>query len=100
MLAQFGIGFLSKFKNGIPDGPVWMGLIGEPIIGQGFLYGKLNKKGKLTGDEIAYIYPDYLTTLVGQFEDKIMKSAREVRITQSKCQDGLLHVQFSRPNEK
>lgn len=62
MLAQFGIGFLSKFKNGIPDGPVWMGLIGEPIIGQGFLYGKLNKKGKLTGDEIAYIYPDYLTT--------------------------------------
>jgi len=99
MLAQSGIGYIAKFKSGKPEGPVWMGLIGEPIIGQGFLYGKLNSEGKLTGDNIAYIYPDYLTALIGTFEDKIMKSAREVKITQVTCQDGLLHAKFSEPDE-
>ena len=98
-LRDNGIGFLGLFKNGKLDGPVWHGLIGEPVLGQGFLYGHLNKKGKLTGDDVAYIYPDYVTSLVGQFEDKIMKSARESKITQLTCVDGLIQAKFSRPAE-
>jgi len=31
------------------EGFSWHGLISESVIAQGFLYGKLNKKGKLTG---------------------------------------------------
>ena len=99
ILGQNGVGYMGIFRNGRPDGSAWHGLIGEPFIGQGFLYGQLNKKGKLTGDNIAYIYPDYLTALIGKFENKIMKSAREVKITQVTCQDGLLHAKFSQPDE-
>ena len=30
---------------------------------------QVDREGKLTGPEIAYIYPDHLTVLVGQFSD-------------------------------
>jgi histone-lysine N-methyltransferase SETD7 len=94
-----GIAFIGIFRNGKADGPVWYGMVGEPHIAQGFLYGQLNKKGKLTGDNIAYIYPDYVTALVGKFEDKIMKSGRESTITQMTCKDGIIQASFSQPAE-
>jgi hypothetical protein len=82
ILANNGVGYLASFRNGRIDSPVWFGMVGEPVVAQSFLYGQLNKKGKLTGDDIAYIYPDYLTALVGKFEDKTMKSGRESKIVQ------------------
>ena len=94
-----GIAFIGIFRNGKADGPVWYGMVAEPYIAQGFLYGQLNKKGKLTGDNIAYIYPDYLTALVGKFEDQKMKSARESKITQIICKDGIIQASFSKPQE-
>jgi hypothetical protein len=45
-LASSGIAYLAQFRNGKPVGPVWYGLVGEPITAQGFLYGKPNKKGR------------------------------------------------------
>ena len=72
-LSREGISFIGLFKNGKVEGPVWYGLVGEPHVGQGFLYGELNKKGKLTGNDISYIYPDYLTSMTGTFEDTLMK---------------------------
>jgi len=98
-MADKGVSFLGLFRNGKPEGPVWFGMIGEGVVAQPFLYGHLNKKGKLTGANIAYIYPDYLTALVGKFEDKIMKAAREAKITQVTCQDGLIQAKFSQPDE-
>ena len=82
ILANNGVGYMGSFRNGRIDSSVWFGMVGTPVVGQGFLYGQLNKKGKLTGDDIAYIYPDYLTALVGKFEDTIMKSGRESKIVQ------------------
>ena len=94
-----GIAFIGIFRNGKADGPVWYGMVAEPYIAQGFLYGQLNKKGKLTGDNIAYIYPDYLTALVGKFEDQKMKSARESTITQIICKDGIIQASFKKPQD-
>ena len=98
-MANKGIGYMGMFRNGKPEGPAWYGMVGEGVFGQAFLYGQPNKKGKLTGDNIAYIYPDYITALVGKFEDKIMKAAREAKITQVSCQDGLIQAKFSQPDE-
>lgn len=98
-LGENGIGYLSLFRNGKTEGPVWYGTVGEGIIGQGFLYGLPNKKGWLTGDNIAFIYPDHLTALVGKFEDKIMKAAKEAQVSQVSCQDGLINVEFSQPDK-
>ena len=97
-LTESGVNYLARFVNGRPEGPVLIGLVGYPTIAQGFLYGKLNKKGKLTGDNIAYVYPDYKTVLVGTFEDKYMKSAFKSEILKVHCKDGLLQLDFSVPD--
>jgi hypothetical protein len=97
-LTYDGVSYLARFVNGRPEGPVLIGLVGYPATAQGFLYGKLNKKGKLTGDNIAYVYPDYKTVLYGTFEDKYMKSALKTEITEVQCKDGLLQLDFSVPD--
>jgi hypothetical protein len=38
-----GIGFFGKFLNGIKSGKVVIGLIGEPIVGQGEWLGQSYK---------------------------------------------------------
>ncbi len=45
-----------------------IGLIGEPIVGQGFLFGQVDKNGQLTGKDIAYIYPGESSGLLVAFE--------------------------------
>ena len=52
-----GIGFFGKFLNGRKTGKILIGLIGQPIVGQGFLFGQVDEDGHLTGKDIAYIYP-------------------------------------------
>jgi hypothetical protein len=36
--------------------------------------------GSITGDNIAYIYPDMDTVFIGTFQNKIMKAARESEV--------------------
>ena len=43
--------------------------------------GRVDRTGKLTGIRIAYIYPDYVTALVGAFKDGVMERAQEAEIT-------------------
>ena len=57
----------------------------------GWVYGKFKLGPKnsdavnhVTGDEVAYIYPDMRTALVGQFVDKKMVSARATKITHTR----------------
>jgi hypothetical protein len=96
-LKQSGIGEVAKFLNGKPVGPVWYGLVGYPSATQGYLYGQLDKKGQLTGDNIAYIYPRGKMALVGRFEDKYMKSGQVANIIKLTCKDNVLNVEFSQP---
>ena len=37
--------------------------------GGGCVVGPVNEEGALTGDNIAYLYPDFHTALLGQFSD-------------------------------
>ena len=41
----------------------------------------MDQEGRLTGPEVAYIYPDCLTVLLGQFSDGQMVAGREHRLT-------------------
>ena len=53
-------------------GPSW-----QFKIGGGFLAGKVDDLGELTGDEIVYAYPDFETLLVGKFRLGVMVSAQQ-----------------------
>ena len=68
MLPHTGIGFVGRFKNGQVHGNFWAGMVNE-----GYLHGKADENGFLTGDRIAYIYPDGETAYFGRFENKFMK---------------------------
>ena len=54
LLVRPGFGFIGRFKNGQVNGPFWAGMIGG-----GYIHGNSNEEnGLITGDDIAYIYPD------------------------------------------
>ena len=44
----------------------------------GWLYGELS--APWSGDNLAFIYPDYKTVLIGRFANSVMIAARETRI--------------------
>ncbi len=41
-----------------------------------------DEAGKFSGDNIAFIYPDLRTALVGKFVDGVMDGAREATVDQ------------------
>ena len=46
----------------------------------GTLVGLLDKNGQLTGNDIAYVYPDKTTALIGQFEDRQLVKAQAAKL--------------------
>lgn len=77
-----------RFSNGIPTGDFWI-----QMIGGGFLHGKFEENtGKVTGDKLAFIYPDMETALVGKFTNFEMISAEEAEVVGVKCNDYGLQV--------
>ena len=84
-----GVHFLGNFENGKAVGNFWIGMHGG-----GFLQGKVDKSGMISGDDISYIYPDGETALLGRFEDRFMKKAFNVDVLKYACDNfGLLYVE-------
>ena len=94
-----GISYIGYFKNSQLQGIFWAGLYGgDP---RGHLHGMIGEKdGKITGDNIAYIYPDMETVLLGRFEDRLMKDAQESKVVNIECnQNGMIYVnQYATPD--
>ena len=82
------VSFLGRFNNGKPSGHFWY-----RMVGGGFMHGKFNEEGKATGNDLAFIYPDMETAIVGEFEDFVMKRAQEAEVLEATCdQDGLVII--------
>ena len=94
-----GTSYIGYFKNSKLHGIFWAGLYGgDP---RGHLHGMIDEKdGKITGDNIAYIYPDMETVLLGRFEDRLMKDAQESKVVKVECnQSGMIYVnQYATPD--
>ena len=54
----FGLGFIGNFRNGQVYGHFWAGMVHGVDYHGGYLHGKADKFGLITGNDIAYIYPD------------------------------------------
>ena len=65
---------ISWYESGIRVGTAW-----EFQIGGGCVVGKVDHKGDLTGTEVAYIYPDKFTMIVGEFEKGGLVEGKESR---------------------
>ena len=78
-----GCHFYGFFKNGQASGHFWV-----EMEGGGHLHGEASPNGLISGDSIAFIYPDGKTALLGNFEDRIMK---EVRLIWGKTRLNTIH---------
>ena len=67
-----GTHFQGFFKNGQAFGHFWI-----HMAGGGHLHGQVSSDGLISGNDIAYIYQDGETALLGKFEDRVMKQARQ-----------------------
>ena len=55
--------------------------ISDPGYFIGYIYGRpTNAEDPQTGEDLAYIYPDFMTALRGKFVDGKMVEARETKI--------------------
>ena len=67
--------WVGRYLHGVPDGSCW-----EFLPGGGCIMGQTDKNGKLSGNFVTYIYPDWRTCLVGTFSDSILVSAQAARV--------------------
>ena len=87
---QQGLITVGKFIGNVPNGLVWQWRGRRHI--DGFLYGRVNGKGKFTGRDIIFIYPDLLTGLRGRFVDGILEEGNAVNIVGERCNNGLKEI--------
>ena len=72
----------------------------EELFHSGYFYGKIDNKNLLEGNNIAFVYPDFETALVGKFVDEDnndeikMISAKEAKIVAFKCQNGMVDLKI------
>ena len=63
------------------------------LLGDGHLHGQVSPDFSISGEEIAYIYPDGETVLKGKFQDKFMKKAFAHEVEKYDCDEtGMLFV--------
>lgn len=85
---------LGHHRNGVMVGTCW-----KINRGGGCLVGRVDKHGALTGQKIAYIYPDFHTALIGLFVDGVMKEAQECIVSGAMNDEaGIKCPVFSPPN--
>eukprot|EP00090_Calanus_glacialis_P045472 TRINITY_DN8457_c0_g1_i2.p1 TRINITY_DN8457_c0_g1~~TRINITY_DN8457_c0_g1_i2.p1 ORF type:complete len:319 (-),score=77.82 TRINITY_DN8457_c0_g1_i2:34-990(-) len=88
------LSFVGKHENGQPCGTCW-----KIIPGGGCVVGEVDSDGHLTGADIAYIYPDFATVLLGEFRDGVMEKAQEACIVGMEENDSGIKVpSYSSPN--
>ena len=56
---------------------------------EGFLYGNVDRRGQFSGENITFVYPDFLTGLRGRFEHGVLVDATAVDIIGERCKDGI-----------
>ncbi len=88
-------------SRGFAVGNFWtsMGYSEASPFNNGFLYGPLDERGEMSGDNIVYVYPDLKTVLVGNFSANVMLGARASKVVAERCHSGLKVLRLARPDE-
>ena len=58
------------------------------------MYGVVDHEGRFTGDNIVFVYPDFLTGLQGTFHDGVLVKGRAVDIIGERCNKGIKELQL------
>lgn len=58
------------------------------------MYGVVDHAGSFTGDNIVFVYPDFLTGLQGTFLDGVLVKGRAVDIIGERCNNGIKELKL------
>jgi len=87
--------YIGWYSCGLPTGLTW-----KYVRGDCWLVGCQDSTGNFTGEDIAFIYPDLETALVGKFEKGILVSAKPARVLSTELKNGVLIPTFHITSEK
>lgn len=87
--------------DGYAVGRFWlsMGYDDRSSFFNGFLFGEIDPRGAVSGDDAVFVYPDMKTVLVGKYADNEMMGARESRIVAERCNGGMKEIRVARPKK-
>ena len=94
MVQGSGLVWLGHYEEGIPTGICW-----QSVLGSAWLVGHLDSVGQMTGSDVAFLYPDLSTALVGQFRNGELVSAVYSRVNGIREELGLLIPSFQRVSD-
>ena len=85
-----GCVWVGQYRRGRPSGFCW-----SAVLGRAWLVGWLDSEGEMTG-ELAYIYPDLRTAIVGQFYQAKLVSGFPSRLVGLSYNSGLVEPIFQK----
>ena len=61
---------------------------------KGFLYGEVDRRGQFSGDNITFIYTDFVTGLRGRYEYEygVLVWPTAVKIVGERCREGIKEI--------
>lgn len=91
MFQGSGLVWLGHYEKGVPVGIFW-----QAVLGGAWLVGQLDISGQMTGSDVAFLYPDLKTALVGEFRNGELVSAVHSRVISVTEDSGLLFPKFEK----
>ena len=85
--------FFGMHRNGKAFGTCW-----RVIRGGGCVVGRVDEEGKLSGINLAYLYPDFKTAFVGTFKDGVMDFSQVTALTGVTEENGIKVPHFAEPD--
>lgn len=70
------LAWMGHYRAGLPRGVCWVALLGG-----GWMVGRVDQAGAFTGTDIAFLYPDLRTALVGEWREGRLVDGRAATIT-------------------
>ena len=84
---------IGSFAENLPSGLAWQWRSRRRM--DGFLYGVVDNNGEFTGENIAFIYPDFLTGLRGTFDNGVLRNATAVDVVAERCNNGVKELKLN-----
>ena len=86
--------WVGQYRAGLPSGFCW-----SAVLGKAWLVGWLDSEGEMTGSDLAFLYPDLSTAIMGHFNKGKLVSGFQSRVESLSYNCGLLAPVFQRMSE-
>ncbi|TRY68905.1 hypothetical protein TCAL_03794 [Tigriopus californicus] len=85
--------FCGRYFRGVRRGFCWKG-----CLGGGFICGTVDEHGEFTGNDIAFIYPDFHNAIKGQFENELLIQGQMCSLSFCDFVNGIAIPSFTESN--